>query len=696
MEKPIKHSSQGFTFRRWSRRSYAVFNSLGKQIRIGVLYAGCSILTVPALAQEHPDSIRVVEVQNEQELDEVVVSAQHVPAVSSELMRSVQVINRSDIERSPAPDLASLLESVRGVDIRTRGSYGIQADVSIRGGTFDQTLILLNGINISDPQTGHHHLNVPVDLESIERIEVLQGSGARIFGPNAFNGVINIITRKPEHHGIRLSLSGGDHGLAGGSVTAGLKGKRLNHHVSVSGLRSDGYISNTDFLNGGFFYRTQANPGSVRMDIQGGYNRKSFGANGFYTPLYPDQFEATRTKYASVQLTPGFAPGMKMQAYWRRHHDRFELFRHESPEWYAGHNFHLSDAGGVNMQYIHLGNLGKTALGIDLRHERVLSNVLGKPMNEPRAVSGYENAYFTHHYDRTGISMMAEHNIYAGDFSVSAGLLAYANTDLERSVSIFPGLDAGWQMSPDHRLFASVSRTLRLPTFTDLFYEGPVNTGNPGLRPEEAVFAETGVHSRWGNFDAELGLFRRWGKNMIDWVRYPGDEIWYSSNHTRVNLYGLEVGFRMPLSVFGAGMNNDGPAASRQYLTLDYTYTQADKQSGELVSNYALDHLTHNFRAGLQHQVRQNLHFSWSAALKDRAGGYIPFEDGEYGSWKKFPSFWMLDARSTYHFSQIQVYAEVSNLLNTHYVDHANVPQPGRWLRFGLVFDTFAEQKKRI
>ena len=694
METQLKYSSQGFTFRRWSRRSYAVFNSLGKQIRIGVLYAGCSILTVPALAQERPDSIRVVEVQTEQELDEVVVSAQHVPAVSSELMRSVQVISRSEIERSPASDLASLLESVRGVDIRTRGSFGIQADVSIRGGTFDQTLILLNGINISDPQTGHHHLNVPVDLESIDRIEVLKGSGARIFGPNAFNGVINIITRKPDHHGTRLSLSGGEHGLAGGSLTAGLKGNRLSHHFALSGLRSDGYISNTDFTNGGFFYRTQANPGSVLMDIQGGYNRKSFGANSFYTPLFPEQFEATRTKYASLQLTPGAVPAMKVQAYWRRHHDRFELFRNESPDWYSGHNHHLTDAGGINILYIHLSNLGKTALGVDVRHERVLSNVLGKPMNETRKVPGHENTYFTHQYDRTGISMMAEHNIYVNDLSISAGLLAYTNTNLDRSVSIFPGLDAGWQIHPNHRWFASVSRTLRLPTFTDLFYEGPVNTGNPGLLPEEAVFAETGIKSRRGMIDAELALFRRWGKNMIDWVRYPGDEIWYSSNHTRVNLYGLEAGLRIPLSVFTKGANNGNHPAGRQYLTLDYAFTHAGKQSGEMVSNYALDHLTHDFRAGLQHRVGSNLFCSWSATLGDRAGGYIPFEDGEYGNWREFPSFWMLDARSTYNFSQIQVYIEVSNLLDTHYVDHANVPQPGRWLRLGMVFDTFAEQKK--
>ena len=691
MEKQTQCSSHAFTFRRWTRKSYAVFCSLGKQIRIGVLYVGCSILTVPALAQEHPDSIRVIEVQAEQELDEVVVSAQHVPAVASELMRSVQVISRSEIERSPASDLASLLESVRGVDIRKRGNFGIQADVSIRGGTFDQTLILLNGINISDPQTGHHHLNIPVDLESIERIEVLHGSGARVFGPNAFNGAINIITREPDHHGIRVSLSGGDHGLAGGSLTAGMKGKRLNHHFSFSGLRSDGYVSNTDFQNGNFFYRTQAEVGRARLDIQGGYNRKSFGANSFYTPLFPEQFEATGTKYASLQLTPLSNPAMKAQAYWRRHHDRFELFRHESPQWYTGHNYHVSDAGGVSIHYMHLSSLGKTAVGADLRYEQIFSNVLGEPMDEPIAVSGYDNTYYSHHYQRTGISVMAEHNIYFGDLSVSAGMLAYANTDLDQDVSIFPGLDAGWQLHPRHRWFASVSRTLRLPTFTDLFYEGPVNKGNPELLPEEAFFAETGIKSRWGNIDAELVLFRRWGRNMIDWVRYPGDEIWYSLNHTRVNLYGFEGDMRIPLSVFSAGKDKNSQAATGQYLTLGYAYTHAEKQSGEMVSNYALDHLTHDFRAGVQHRAGRNLYVSWNASWRDRAGGFLPFEDGEYSSWREFPAFWMLDAKMTYNFTRFQAYAEVSNLLNTDYVDHANVPQPGRWLRLGVVFDTFAE-----
>jgi vitamin B12 transporter len=195
MEKHSQSRSRVISFSRWSRKSYAVFNSLGKVIRIAVLCLVSSILVLPCRAQENRDTLITPETISGQALDEVVVSAQLGPVVQSQLMRVVQVISRAEIEQSPVRDLAGLLESVRGIDIRKRGTFGMQADISIRGGTFDQTLILINGINITDPQTGHHNLNVPVDPHSIERIEILQGAGARIFGPNAFNGAVNIITK---------------------------------------------------------------------------------------------------------------------------------------------------------------------------------------------------------------------------------------------------------------------------------------------------------------------------------------------------------------------------------------------------------------------------------------------------------------------------------------------------------------------
>ena len=109
-------------------------------------------------------------------------------------------------------------------------------------------IILLDGVNITDPQTGHHNLNLPVDLESIERVEILKGPAAKSFGPNAFNGAINIITgnSKPDH--IRSSVMLGQYGLYKASVNISNTIGDFGHFLSISRMSSDGYIKNTDFL----------------------------------------------------------------------------------------------------------------------------------------------------------------------------------------------------------------------------------------------------------------------------------------------------------------------------------------------------------------------------------------------------------------------------------------------------------------
>ena len=124
----------------------------------------------------------------------------------------VSVIPREEIEYAPVTSIQELLEYVAGVDVRQRGAEGVQADISIRGGTFDQTLILLNGVNITDPQTGHHNLNLPVSINQIERIEILEGPAARVYGPNAFSGAINIVTRQPDKTSWKLAIEGGSFG----------------------------------------------------------------------------------------------------------------------------------------------------------------------------------------------------------------------------------------------------------------------------------------------------------------------------------------------------------------------------------------------------------------------------------------------------------------------------------------------------
>jgi vitamin B12 transporter len=667
------------SFRRWSRKSYAAFNSLGKLIRIGVLGVGFSILVLPCKAQESRDIITSRDSDPERELEEVVVTAQRTPVLQSQLMRVVQVITRAEIEQAPAHDLASLLEFTRGVDIRKRGTFGMQADVSLRGGTFDQTLILINGINITDPQTGHHNLNIPVDLQSISRIEVLQGAGARIFGPNAFNGAINIITNEPGKPHATLSAMAGEYGLGSVTGTTGLRTGAINHYVSATGLTSSGFTDNTDFRSGNLFYRMIAPAVGGSMDVQAGYNQKAFGANSFYTPRFPDQFEETRTTFGSVQWKPASGKNLRAGIYWRRHHDRFELFRNDAPLWYTSHNYHMSDVAGAMVNRVYTGRLGITAIGADYRFEHIYSNVLGENLEQPKAVAGYENVYYTRSYQRAGLSLMAEHSIYKGPFSASAGVLAWLSKGLSNKVSFFPGLDLGWQVNDNWRLFAGLSRTLRLPTFTDLFYSGPGNVGNPDLKPEQAISLETGIKGRIGAVETDASVFYRRGTDMIDWVKMPGDEKWQSMNLTRVDIGGMEAGLNIPLYKLISGN-------IARTLTIHYGYIFSDKWSGDMVSNYLLDHMRHKLDIGFSHRITPASGASWRFSWQERAGSFMLYENGVFTDARNFQPYGLADVKLWYNLDQFQLFAEATNLFDAQNYGISNVPQPGRWMRFGVTW----------
>ena len=679
MENIQSGAPDAISFRRWSRRSWAVFGSLGRSIRIGVLSLTCSILVLPGHSQEQPDSIPSTSSGREIELEEVVVSAQRAPVLQSQLMRVVMVITREEIAQHSTAGLSGVLEHLRGVDIRQRGAFGMQADISIRGGTFDQTLILLNGINLTDPQTGHHNLNLPVDLSSVERIEVLQGPGARIFGPNAFNGAINIITADPDRRGINATISGGEFGLFQSSVSAVVSLGNVNQHLSLSGSRSDGYQENTDFSNLNMYYRAVVPSGQGSLDMQAGYMQRAFGANSFYSPRFPAQAEETRAGFVSVKYKPGRRINLNPAVYWRRHHDRFELFRENAPQWYTGHNYHMTDVAGATVNWMHVAGFGRLSLGADYRFEHIYSNVLGHPMAVPKTVPGEPGAEFTRSYQRQSLSMMAEQSVFLENFSVSAGLLMHLNASLPKGISIYPGIDLGWQVHKSIRWYATANRTLRLPTFTDLFYNSPTNAGNPDLKPEEAIVLETGFKLSAGFVHAEASIYRRWGKHMIDWVRTPDAEVWQSLNHTKVNITGIEAGADFDLRHFGSN-------EVFRHFALHYAWMKADKHSRGFTSLYALDNLKHKLDISLGHCITMKSGIEWKLSYQDRSGGYQPYVDGAFAEEVPYHPVLLANVKVFWNPGAFQVFAEVSNILNTKVMDHANVLQPGRWVLAGVKY----------
>ncbi len=665
-------------FKQWRGNNYAVFNSMHKVLRIGTLLAVYFSLFgfKQTLAQVDTTSLN-----KKISLEEVEVSARRAPAVYSEVGRVLHIISKKEIESLPVYSVQDLLRYAMNVDVRQRGPLGIQADVSIRGGSFDQVMILFNGINVTDPQTGHLSLNLPVSMQSIERVEILEGPGARVYGPGAFSGAINFVTGSKTKDNVTVNAMGGQHGLYNFAANTTISTGKLKSYAAADISSSDGYIENTDFKNHSLFYQGQYDFGYEKLDFQLGHNNKAFGANAFYTPKYPNQFEQNKTTFASLKLTSGKKVKVTPAIYWRRHHDRFELFRNNPASWYGGHNYHMTDVFGGNLNMVIPWKFGKTSVGGEVRSENIWSNNIGYDMENTLPVPGEGDAVFTKSYSRANSSVFLEHMYTTGRFSMSAGVLMNWNSALDYKFRFFPGVDVSYWITDEFKAFASLNKSLRMPTFTDLFYTGPTNIGNPDLKPEEALTYEGGLKYSKQWLSSQASVFYREANNLIDWGRLEGEEKYKTRNLSQMNSVGFTFQGRID---FESLLNQD----HLRGFTFGYSMIDQDKDNlPGYESVYVLDYLKTKVNLGLDLRLISKLNAVINVNYQDRNGAYnkyIPTDDGYIEVPTDYKPFWLTDLRLQWTEQNYKIYVDANNLFDTTYYDLGNVPQPGLWLKAGV------------
>ncbi len=666
-------------FRKWSRKGFSMFSTMGKITQIATLSLTYFISFSSQMAWGQADTLHI---NKNIDIREVEVSARRSPALYSEVGRVVSVISKKEIEALPVQSVQGLLRYAMGVDVRQRGPVGVQADVSVRGGSFDQVMILLNGINITDPQTGHLSLNLPVDMQSIERVEILEGPGARVHGPNAFSGAINFVTGAKKKNNVTVNAMAGDYGLYnfGGNVTF-IKGQ-TTQYIAANKAASNGYMANTDFDSYNVYYRGQLQLDNSHLDLQIGHTDKEFGANSFYSASYPNQFEQNKTTFTSLSFQSKGKIQLNPSIYWRRHQDRFELFRDgkEAASWYSGHNYHLTDVFGANINAVIPSKIGKTAVGGDFRSENVWSNVLGNDMDEIKVPNENDSAYFDKSYARTNASLFLEHTYTYKRLSVSAGIMANYNSGLGFGFDYFPGADVSYWLTSKVKAIASVNKALRMPTFTELFYSGPTNVGNADLKPEEATTYELGFKYMDSGITGNLVGFYRDGKNMIDWGRTLEDEEagnpYTTSNINNIKAVGVEASVNLNMAQL------IDPEFVIQNIQLNYTWLDQNKEVEEgYTSFYVFNYLKNKLNIGVTHTIISNLGATWNFMYQDRMGS---FTDAITSEVVDYDPFWLTDLRLHWTKPQYTIYAEASNLFNTDYVDFGNIRQPGRWVRAGV------------
>lgn len=675
----FKRGSSALRFKRFSRRPYAVFMSLKVEVTIGVLSAAmltfANVDSVSAQTENHAK-------EKLYELGEVEVTGTRVPMTVSQAARMVTVLDRDDIAAVPAQSVNDLLKYAVGIDVRQRGDMGVQTDISIRGGTFDQITILLNGINICDPQTGHNAADFPVDISEIERIEVLEGPAGRVYGTSSLVGAINIVTRPDLQSGMELRAEGGSYGFFEGGGHINLTKGAFSNQFSGGFSRSDGFSRNaagrlnSDFKQAKAFYQGGYAHEKAEVRWHAGFTQKDYGANTFYSAKYDDQFEHTRKYYTAVQAeTKGDVYRFKPSVYWNRSEDRFELVRNR-PET-VPFNYHRTDVYGLNLNNTLETALGKTAFGAEFRNEGVVSTTLGEPLHFPEPAPG--GGEYTAGLNRTNLSFHLEHNILLRGFTLSAGVIAVKNTGNEMNFRFYPGVDASWQFARDWKLYASFNTSLRMPTFTELYYSVNGYKADRYLKPEEMKAYEIGVKFLTPGIRGTVSLFHYRGTNLIDWIKdlsEGADAPWQSVNHAKVNTTGVETSLDVS---FDEMLHR---TFFIRNLTVSYAYIDQDKKSEpDVQSRYALEYLRHKVVAQANLRVWRNLNLNVSYRWQDRMGNYE--QNGEMVAYEPYS---LLDARLSWDTSSYRVYAEANNLLNRTYYDYGNIPQPGIWVRAGAVW----------
>ena len=661
MKRPV------LVFRHFGNKGYSLFACLGREVV-------CSVLSVATLTYASAESVATDPVvtdsvstttAREMMLEEVSVTGSRAPLTKSQAARMVTVLDRSDIAQAPVQSINDLLKYAVGVDVRQRGPIGAQTDISIRGGTSEQIILLLNGINICDPQTGHNALDLPVDLSEIVRIEVIEGPAGRIYGTSSLVGAINIVTA-PTSNDINLHAEGGSYGY----LNVGARYCSRGQSISANYARSDGYSRskagnlNTDFSGAKAFYQGQYGKEAFQLNWHLGIADKGWGSSTFWaSPKWQadNQYEHTTKLYAALQgdMKLGelhLAPSL----YWNQNRDHYEGYRGEPEKMKYNHN--RTNVYGVNLSSYFDWAWGRTAFGAEIRNEDLVSGNLGEPLSKP-------HDDYTLGVNRTNLSGYLEHNLLLNDLTISAGLVVVRNTWSDMNTRVYPGIDISYRPNNYWKLHASYNTSLRMPSFTEMYYKVQGYQADPHLKPEEMQAIEGGATFCTLSFKASATVWRHFGRNMIDWIMdtsLGSEAVWQSVNHTKINSTGVETSVE-----FFIGANQ---------FNIDYSYIHQQKeQEAHIVSQYALEYLRHKLTAKANIPLSKRLTLGLHLRYQDREGQYTDFDGKVYD----YEPYALLDTRLTWQQNNWKVYAEANNLFDKDYRDFGLVKQPGRWIIIG-------------
>ncbi len=579
--------------------------------------------------------------QDTTQLGEIIINSTRIDLPFKENSRTIQIVTANDIKKLGVNNVTQVLQQVTGIDVRRQGTGGSQADLYIRGGSFDQTLLLIDGIKVDDPQTGHHTLNMAVPVDVIKRIEIIKGPAARIFGQNAFTGAVNIVTKDGLDNSLSANIQGGSFHEFLAEVVGTVSKKNSNHIIQVSKNFSEGYRYNTDFNNTQIFVKSTFNKNKLPIKLLTSFNERKFGANGFYgIPSATEQYEETQASL--VGLSTEIKKNRftwKPKIYWRRNQDEYIYIRN-NPSIYR--NLHITNKFATELNGSYQSKIGTTGFGIELSKYYINSNNLGDNQREIATL------FLEHRF-----------KFFNNSFDVTPGIATSYFSDFDNK--IFPGLDLGYKISNSIRVYGNIGYTYRVPTYTDLYYVGPQAMGNENLQAEEAIAEEIGITLNFNKLHTSIAGFNRNSKDLIDYVRVnESDEFFTPLNIQDVVTRGLEIESAYHFKLF----------SQPQKINLGYTYIDDEvKKSNVAESRYSINSMKHQVIGTLNLQWLKNLSTTFAYRYIERTSGI---------------SYSVYDASAKYKLNTLELSLYANNIFNEEYSETSLIPMPKSNVMFGL------------
>ncbi len=631
--------------------------------KISVVFFGCLLTATTVISQDI-------------ELDPVTVTASLSRQKSSQTGRNITVIKGEVFHKLPVQSLDELLRYIPGVEMQARGPKGSQSDIVLRGGTFQQVLVILDGMRLNDPNTGHFSSYIPISPSEIERIEVLKGASSAVHGADAVGGVIYIFTkafttRETEKQlQTGASVAGGEYGYLNGDAGVHYSSPRLNLSAGVVTNRADGVqqrgtrgFFNNNTVSASASYRFTDN---WSLGYRFAYDHRDFAAQNYYTSFAADTAsERVTTRWHQLKVAyQTEKQSITLDGAYKSLTDVFFFTPTAVPN-----NSKSALYQGLLTYHRKLNNLTSFSAGVNYQNKNIHSNDRGEH-------SLYVASPF----------ITVSRQLWAGfHIRPSAQWVAFERIRAE----FVPQVDVSQKLG-NWQLRGSVGKTIRDADFTERYnnYGRSLVTsgrvGNPYLLPERSLSYEAGADWFWQNrLKLSAGFFQRFHERLIDYTTTGYADMPRKDNLTEGGVYALAKNIAEVNTIGGElDMQYVQAIGSRQSLTGAAGLVLLNSKSSDATpSFYISSHARFLANFSLIYQCH-NLTLSINGIYKQRQKQ----EENAIHAVIS-PDYFVLNAKADYRVGAgFSAFMQTDNVFNRQYSDLLGSPMPGRWLMAGVRF----------